>query len=66
MEQIFNKFAFESGSENENPMKNLNNNGGAQIMHLDEEELLTASKAAYKLTKPEITISEEFVNVIIL
>lgn len=36
---------------------------GTQNMQQDEEELLSASKAAYKLTKPEIPITQEFVNV---
>ena len=32
-------------------------------MHQEEVELLSASKAAYKITKPEIAITQEFVNV---
>jgi len=31
--------------------------------NIDEQELLTASKAAYKLTKPEIPITQEFIQV---
>lgn len=32
-------------------------------MNSDDEELLIASKAAYKLTKPEIPITQDFLNV---
>lgn len=60
LEQIFNKFAFESGVEES---QSNNNNVGTQNIQQDDEELLIASKAAYKMTKPEITISQDFVNV---
>jgi len=60
LEQIFNKFAYESGSEGESQ---VNNNVGTQNLPQDDEELITASKAAYKLTKPEIAITSEFISV---